>query len=83
MSYNNQKIVESKIKCPKCKSDHLFLVEIWTDHGITWEQIGGKFDRNDGILDPGSPAWVEGECKKCGHRWKVKNAPQIDYVIKD
>ena len=77
-----EKIVESKVKCPKCKSgDDLVLVECWKGHEITWEQINGKFDYNDGNLNPGDAYKVEAECK-CGHYWTIRKALQIGDVIK-
>lgn len=78
-----EKIVESKVKCPKCKhGNDLILIEVWIGHEITWEQINGKFDRNDGNLNPGDAYRVEAECK-CGHHWKIKKAIQIDEIVKD
>lgn len=77
------KIVNSKLVCPKCKSKDLFLIEIWVDMAIHWEQTDGKFDREDGALEPGCPHHVEATCKKCGKRWKPKSANQIDKLITD
>lgn len=82
MAYYNEKIVKSKLRCRKCKSINLRLVEVWTDHTIVWHQVNGQFDRNDGNLDMGNPAWVEAHCD-CGHTWKPKNCNQIDYVVKE
>lgn len=78
------RIVESKLKCPRCKSPNLSLIEIWEAATITWEQIDGKFDRNDGSLNEGNPHRVEATCsnKECGHSWKPIKAHQIDDVIK-
>ena len=76
-----EKIVKSKLKCSKCKSTHLILIEVWVGHEITWKQINGEFDRDDGNLEHGSPHHVEARCRKCGHMWKPQNCPQIDYVI--
>jgi hypothetical protein len=78
----SKEIVESKVVCPKCKSKDLFLIEIWKDSGITWEQIGGKFDRNDGVLEHGGPYRVEARCKKCDYYWKIKKVTDIHEVIK-
>lgn len=78
-----EEIVNSSVKCPKCKSKDLFLTEVWKDSTVQWQQINGKFDRNDGVLSPdGSPYRVEAHCSKCDHRWKIKSAMQIDDVIK-
>jgi hypothetical protein len=78
-----EKIVHSRVKCPKCSSKDLFLVEVWEGHAIHWEQIDGKFDRNDGVLEPGDAYKVESVCKKCNHRWRIRNTLQIDDIIKD
>lgn len=79
-----QEIVESKVRCPKCKSDTLHLHEIWQGHSLTFSQENGTFDRKDGVCEPGDPYKVEGECKAdgCGHRWTLKGVRQIDQVIK-
>lgn len=77
------KIVQSTVKCPKCKSKDLFLIEVWHGHTISWEQQNGKFDRSYGSSDPGNPHHLEGNCKKCKHLWKIRNAFQIDFVIKE
>ena len=80
---NSNHIVESKVKCPKCgnKSDFT-LVEVWTDHTISWEVIDGKFDRNDGNLEMGDAYKVQSTCSKCGHAWTNRGAQQIDDVVK-
>jgi hypothetical protein len=75
-------IVNSKVKCPKCKSKDLTLVEIWEGHAIHWQQTDGKFDRDEGILEPGDAYKVEGCCKSCKHRWTIRKALQIDDIIK-
>lgn len=70
----------SKVKCPKCKSNSLTLVEVWKNHTINWVQENGFFERNDGILEPGEPYKVEAHCD-CGHRWTLRNILQIDQVM--
>lgn len=75
-------IVKTKCKCPKCKSDDLIFMEVWEGHTITWECISGKFDREDGALEPGDPYRVDGKCKKCQHVWRIRKALQIDDIIK-
>ncbi len=79
-----KKIVESKVKCPKCKSgNNITLSEFWRESSITWQQVDGKFDRNDGNVNPdGDPYKVEALCR-CGHHWRVKGAIQITDVIKE
>jgi phage FluMu protein Com len=80
MSLPTEKML-SKAKCPKCKSDNLFLIEIWKDHYIQWEQIDGIFNKNDGTSGPGHPYKVEAKCSQCKYSWTVKNAHQIGDVI--
>lgn len=72
------RIVETKMKCPKCGSRELWLKELWKDHAIDWEVENGKFDRDEGYQSEGSPYKLEGDCKKCKHKWRIKKATQID-----
>ncbi len=74
-------MVKSKIKCPKCKSDSLILIELWKGHSISWDQVGGWFIKPEGILEPGDPYSVEAKCI-CGHMWKIRGVSQIDQIIK-
>lgn len=76
------KLVESKLKCPKCKSQNQVLQEIWKNHWIEWEVINGKFDRQDGYLEMGDPYKVVARCKDCKHVWTTRGALQIDDIIK-
>ena len=64
-------------KCPKCQSNTIFLIEVWENHTIQWEQIDGFFDKEDGNLEMGDAYKVEAECKICGHRWRIRKALQI------
>jgi len=75
------KTVKSKVFCPKCNCKDLYLIEIWQGHTIEWEQLNGKLDRNDGVLEHGSPYRLEGKCKNCQHTWKVKKATSIDDAL--
>jgi len=81
MERYNIKLVKSKAVCPKCKSNNLMLEEIWKDSSITWEQINGIFDRNDGSLEHGYAYKVEAKCKACAHIWTFKKASQIDDIV--
>lgn len=77
-----QEIVQSKIRCPKCKNKEILLIEIWKGHEITWQaNADGFFDRMDGNLESGDPFRVEARCSKCDHQWKVRNASQIGDAI--
>lgn len=76
-------IVESRIKCPKCKGNNLYLIEVWTAHTIEWEQTNGKFNPNDGNLEMGDPHHLEAKCMPCNHQWRVRGAGQISSAIVD
>jgi ssDNA-binding Zn-finger/Zn-ribbon topoisomerase 1 len=75
-------IVETKAKCPKCKSTDLNLVEVWEDSAIHWQQIDGKIERDNGSLEPGNAFKVQATCMKCKHWWTIKGAQQIDDIVK-
>ena len=77
-------ILETKIKCPKCKNKKDFdLVEVYSGHTITWEVLDGKFDKNDGNKEMGDPSHMEATCGDCGHRWRIRGALQVTDVTKD
>lgn len=71
----------TKAKCPKCGCKDLMLTEVWRDHTIQWEQVDGKIDRNDGVLEPGFAHKVEGKCSSCKHKWTFRNVIQIDNLL--
>lgn len=72
--------VKSIVKCPKCKSINLELIEIWSAHTITWQQVEGKLNLKEGNLEAGDPYKVEASCM-CGHKWKIRKALQISDII--
>jgi hypothetical protein len=74
-------IVESKVKCPKCKGNTLELIEVWKGSTIVWQQQNGTFDRQDGNLEPGDAHKVEARCNNCAYQWTVRKALQISDVI--
>lgn len=61
--------------CPKCKSKEVTLVELWEGHSIVW--IPGSL-MGDGLLQPGEPYRVEGNCIACNHAWKIRGVIQIN-----
>lgn len=61
-------------KCPKCKSQRVRIVELWSGHSITWEP--DSFE-DEGVLDEGSPHHVEGECLNCEHTWRLRHISQV------
>lgn len=70
----------TKVRCPKCQSADLSLIETGT-----WTSLfrvrDGKLDRSDGSHEPSSVDRLEGHCVRCGHRWKVRGATQIDHAV--
>lgn len=70
--------MKSKAKCPKCKSVHLIITEVWKNHTIEFDQDSGIVDRENGNLDAGYPYKVEARCKWCGFTWTIRGARQID-----
>jgi hypothetical protein len=61
-------------KCPKCRRRNIVIKEIW-DAGISWSP--GDPYYNEGVLEPGDPRKVEGECLDCGHKWTFRCIVQV------
>lgn len=61
-------------RCPKCKSQNVELIEIWTA-SISW--IPDDPYANEGALMPGDPFKVEGHCQQCGFRWRIRGTIQV------
>lgn len=74
------KLVETKVRCPKCKSKDLILVEVGT-WSSEFKVTCGKFDRQEGFHEPGSVDRLEATCSSCKHQWKVRGAGQIDDAV--
>ena len=83
MGYIKPELRTIKIKCPKCKSKHLSLIEIWRGATISWISYSGTIEHNNGYLDPGNgdPYKVEGHCLDCGKRWTIRGAKLIDDIL--
>lgn len=73
-------IVKTKVRCPRCKSKDLFLIETgsWSSE---FTVIAGSFDRSEGIHNPESIDRLEAKCSACKHLWKVRGAIQIDDAV--
>jgi len=78
-----REIVTTKVKCPKCRSSNLRIGEVWIGHSIEWDVVDGKFDRQEGNLEPGDPDHLVISCKSCDHRWRVRGACQIHDIIEE
>lgn len=74
--------VTTKLKCPKCGSRNFMAVE--TIEGVTEFQVSnGVVDRENGIHEFGAYVRLEARCLGCLHRWKVRNAIQIDNIVEE
>ena len=62
---------KSKIKCPKCKSNTLNLIETWNAY-IEFEQIEGEIIAPLYNIQTGDPTGVSAECQRCGYKWKTR-----------
>jgi DNA-directed RNA polymerase subunit RPC12/RpoP len=72
----------TRLRCPKCRSGNMFLVESAT-WDTEWTVVDGNFDRADGISNPQSIDRLDASCRDCGHRWKPRGAWQIDDVCEE
>ena len=73
--------MNTKKKCPKCRSNNICFVELWKDHAIYFNVEDGNVDLNNGILEPGNPYKVEGHCNECKHIWTFRGASQIHEAV--
>ena len=79
---NQREVRYAKVKCPKCGSKTLDLIEIW-QNTITWRATDGWLDRQSGAMGDGFPQKVEGRCGLCNHGWTVRSASQIDDTLEE
>lgn len=72
----------TNVRCPRCKSPDLLLIEIgtWTSEFVV---TGGTLNRKEGNHEPGSVDRLEAKCIRCLKHWKVRGASQITDVVKD
>lgn len=70
---------KTSLRCPKCGSRSLTLVEsaTWTTE---WNVVDGAFDRAEGYSNPVSIDRLDAHCVKCAHNWKPRRAWQVDDV---
>jgi hypothetical protein len=70
----------TKLRCPKCRSNDLQLVEHgwWTS---AWSVTNGRAVRKEGYHEPGGIEFVRAECLACRHDWRVRKAIQITDVL--
>lgn len=71
---------KTKVKCPKCKSTNLYLVEEGT-WGTSHYQENGVIQPDSHNNEPGDYYKLTGECVECNHKWTIKNASNVLSVI--
>lgn len=74
----------ARIRCGRCKSPPVRLVEVWTGHVIVFDVrpsavAGAEVRDAEGVDKPGDPDHVRAECA-CGNRWRLRNVNQITEV---
>ena len=74
-----------KVRCPKCKGDHVWLTEWWNDNVIYFHVRDGKMPGEAEDHDGGHPVAVSAGCmdQSCAHKWTIRGARSIRDVIKD
>lgn len=68
------RVVLKPLRCPKCRSVNVQIVEVWHFSTITWDP-GDAHD--EGNLEAGFPTRVEGLCLCCEHRWKMRGLIRV------
>lgn len=74
-------VARTRLRCPRCRSRDLLLMEIgtwWT----AFQVKNGSFDRK-GYHEPGEIFRLVAECTGCGHEWKVRGAIQITDICEE
>ena len=68
-----------KIKCHKCKSKNIDIIELSTDFKIiyNYDTKTKKYSEN-GFLEPGESDKVRGRCNSCHHVWTIRKASTIE-----
>lgn len=70
-------------RCPSCHSRSFQLMES-VEATTSFEVVDGKLNRAGGIHELGNFIGnVTGLCSKCGHRWTLKSATNLDMAVID
>ena len=79
---DTEKIHESKARCPKCKSKNITLTEI-AEHTITWRQIDGYINMDEGHNEPGNIVGFYGQCDNpaCKYSWKFRCLQVTNLIV--
>ena len=69
------------IRCPKCRSASLSLVEMW-NNSITYYQRGDGMLTQPGCPCEGHPERVVAFCP-CGHYWTIRGISSVRELMND
>lgn len=72
--------LKSKARCPKCGSTDIYLMEI-SITSTTFVQSDGFIKKDSSNNEVGNIIRLEGDCAKCHHTWRFRNAIQITNVL--
>lgn len=64
------------IKCPKCRSKSITLVELYECGVYVYAPDGILKEPHIMNLEPGDIIGLNAKCMECGHIWKVRKASQ-------
>jgi DNA-directed RNA polymerase subunit RPC12/RpoP len=70
------------VRCPKCRSRDLVLVETG-EWASTWTVRGGRLDRAAGFHEPACILRIDAQCTRCQHFWKLRGGIQITDFCKE
>lgn len=70
------KIINSRLKCPKCKNTTLIIIE-YAAHQLEHYQKNGTINTNDNIQNPGSTFKLTSKCNNCNYKWTVRGVTDI------
>lgn len=71
------------VRCPKCRSSDLWLTE-FVSASTAWEIDGGRLNLSAGaheIQGQDDKRNMVGDCRTCGHVWRLRKANQITDVV--
>lgn len=81
MVYNYRKS-RGIVKCPKCKSKAIDIIEISDGFEQIYTYENGEYSE-EGILNPGELSYVNGECQKCKYLWKLRKISSWEDVVSE
>lgn len=82
-AYNNDfRPAVTKLRCPKCRSNNLRLIE-FVEASTVFEVVNGKLNREAGFHELGGFIGpMVGNCNECSHDWKLRGRmSNIEMVV--